>query len=95
MSSTKKPLFISTGAASLAEISEAIENARKFGAEEILLFHFKQLYSAPASEAQLRNIEFLKQKYGVLVGLSDHTIGSEAGFPSVAIGAKGLRSTLS
>ena len=90
VSSTKKPLFISTGAASLAEISEAIENARKFGAEEILLFHCISSYPAPASEAQLRNIEFLKQKYGVLVGLSDHTIGSEAGFLSVAIGASAI-----
>ena len=90
VASTKKPLFISTGAASITEISEAIKVARENGAEEILLFHCISSYPAPAKEAQLKNIEHLRDKYGVLAGLSDHTIGSDAGFLSVALGATAI-----
>jgi N-acetylneuraminate synthase len=90
VASTKKPLFISTGAASLLEISEAIQVARENGAEEILLFHCISSYPAPVEEAQLKNIKYLKEKFGVLVGLSDHTIGTDAGFLSVAMGAAAI-----
>jgi N-acetylneuraminate synthase len=90
VASTKKPLFMSTGAASINEITEAVQTARKNGAEEILLFHCISSYPAPAAEAQLKNIKFLRDKYGVLVGLSDHTIGSDAGFLSVAMGATAI-----
>jgi len=83
----KKPLLISTGAASITEITEAVMVARKFGAEEILLFHCVSSYPAPISELQLNNIKMLKNKFGVLVGLSDHSIGADAGFLSVALGA--------
>ncbi len=87
---TKKPLFMSTGAASFQEISEAIQVARENGAEEILLFHCISSYPAPAEEAQLNNILYLKEKFGVLVGLSDHTIGTDAGFLSVGMGAAAI-----
>ena len=90
VASTKKPLFISTGAASLEEVSEAIQVARKNGAEEILLFHCISSYPAPTEESQLKNIKYLQDKFGVLVGLSDHTIGSDAGFLSVAMGATAI-----
>ncbi len=90
VASTKKPLFISTGAASLQEISEAIQVARKNGAEEILLLHCISSYPTPVDEAQLKNIQFLKDKFGTLVGLSDHTIGSDAGYLSVAMGATAI-----
>jgi N-acetylneuraminate synthase len=90
VASTQKPLFISTGAASLDEISEALAVARKNGAEEILLFHCVSSYPAPAEEAQLKNIKYLQDKFGVLVGLSDHTIGSDAGFLSVGMGAAAI-----
>ena len=87
---TRKPLFISTGAASVDEISEAVQVARENGAEEILLFHCISAYPAPAREAQLRNISYLKNKFGVLVGLSDHTIGSDAAFLSVGMGCAAI-----
>jgi pseudaminic acid synthase len=90
VASTKKPLFMSTGAASLDEISEALKVARENGAEEILLFHCISAYPAPAEEAQLKNIQFLKEKFGVLVGLSDHTIGTDAGFLSIGMGASAI-----
>ena len=63
VASTKKPLFMSTGAASLDEISEAIRVARENGAEDILLFHCISSYPASAEEAQLRNIRYLKEKF--------------------------------
>ena len=87
VASTKKPIFMSTGAASMDEIAEAIRVARKHGAEEILLFHCVSSYPTTAEDIQLKNIEFLKNRYGVLVGLSDHTIGTDAGFLSVGLGA--------
>lgn len=87
---TKKPLFISTGAASLEEVSEAIQVARENGAEEILLFHCISAYPAPVEEAKLKNIKFLKEKYGLLVGLSDHTQGTDAGFFSIGMGASAI-----
>ena len=90
VANTKKPLLISTGTASLNEITEAIKTARDNGADEILLFHCISSYPAPAQEAQLNNIRFLIEKYGVLVGLSDHTIGSDAGFLSVAMGVSAI-----
>lgn len=90
VASTRKPLFISTGAASVEEISEAIQVARKNGAEEILLFHCISSYPAPTEESQLKNIKYLQDKFGVLVGLSDHTIGSDAGVLSVAMGAAAI-----
>jgi pseudaminic acid synthase len=90
VASTKKPLFISTGAATLEEISEAIQVARVNGAEEILLFHCISSYPALAEEAQLKNIKYLKEKFDVLVGLSDHTIGTDAGFLSVGMGVAAI-----
>ena len=81
---------MSTGAASINEITEAVQTARNNGADEILLFHCISSYPAPAAEAQLKNINFLRDRYGVLVGLSDHTIGSDAGFLSVAMGATAI-----
>ena len=90
VASTRKPLFISTGAATMKEISEAVEVASKNGAEEILLFHCISSYPAPAEESQLKNIKYLKDKFGVLVGLSDHTVGSDAGFLSVGMGVAAI-----
>ena len=87
VASTRKPLFMSTGAASMEEISEAVQVASENGAEEILLFHCISSYPTPTEEAQLKNIKYLKDKFGVLVGLSDHTIGSDAGFLSIGMGA--------
>jgi len=90
VASTRKPLFMSTGAASMEEVSEAVQVARKYGAEEILLFHCISSYPTPAEDSQLKNIKYLKDKFGVLVGLSDHTIGSETSFLSVGMGVAAI-----
>ena len=84
---TGKPLFISTGMASIDEISETLEVAKRFSNNEILLFHCVSSYPAPMSEMNLLAIKTLSEKFNVLLGLSDHSIGSAAAVASVALGA--------
>ena len=90
IASTKKPMFMSTGAASVKEIHDALSVARKAGAEEILLFHCISSYPAPIKESNLAAIKYLKDRFGLLVGLSDHTIGSDAAFLATALGASAI-----
>ena len=82
-----KPILMSTGMASEIEISEAIETARSNGCDSLLLFHCISSYPAPIEQANLSQIINLKKKFGVTIGLSDHTIGNTAAVASVALGA--------
>jgi pseudaminic acid synthase len=90
VASRKKPILMSTGAASLDEISEALSVARKAGAEEILLFHCISSYPAPIEESNLNHIKYLQKKFGVLVGLSDHSIGSDVSFIAAGLGVSAI-----
>lgn len=83
----KKPLLMSTGMANEQEISEALETARVNGCDSILLFHCISSYPAPANQANLRQIINLKEKFNVLVGLSDHTIGNLCSLGAISLGA--------
>ncbi len=82
-----KPLIISTGMASLQEIEETLAVARDAGASEIVILHCVSSYPAPASQANLRTIPDLAQRFNVAVGLSDHTLGIGVAVASVALGA--------
>lgn len=84
---TGKPVLISTGMASLDEIGEAVEAARAGGAEDVILLHCVSGYPTPANEANLRTIPDLAARFGVPVGLSDHTLGTEVATAAVALGA--------
>jgi pseudaminic acid synthase len=84
---TGKPLIISTGMATLAEIDEALQMARAAGATQISLLHCISAYPAPPEEMNLRTIPHLAQAFGVPVGLSDHTRGIAAPVAAVALGA--------
>lgn len=84
---TRKPLIISTGMANLTEISEAVETARYSGASNVVLLQCTSAYPAPPEEANLATIPDLARRFGVLVGLSDHTIGYTASIIAVAFGA--------
>ena len=84
---TKKPMIISTGMANLDEISEAVRVARENGCQDLVLLHCISSYPAPFEQSNLRTIPDLAEKFNVLVGLSDHTMGTVVATTSVALGA--------
>ncbi len=84
---TKKPMIISTGMASLEEINEAVETARENGCEQLVLLHCISSYPAPAEQSNLRTIPDLAEKFSVVSGLSDHTMGTTVSVASIALGA--------
>jgi pseudaminic acid synthase len=85
---TGKPLIISTGMGTLAEIEEAVEVARAEGSGQIALLACTSAYPAPASAAHLRKVPHLAGTFGVVSGISDHTIGNEVPIAATALGAK-------
>jgi len=87
ISLTGKPLIISTGMASISEIEEAVNTAREFGAEQILLLKCSSAYPANPEEINLKTIPHLADAFHVPVGLSDHTTGIAVPVTSVAFGA--------
>ena len=86
----KKPLLISTGMASVSEVKEALDVALKYGSGEVLLFHCISGYPTPLKDSNLKNIEFLKDEFGVEVGLSDHTESNIASTISISLGASAI-----
>ncbi len=84
---TGKPIILSTGMASFAEIEEAVTAARSAGARQIVLLHCTSGYPTPPEEANLRTIPHLAETFGVPVGLSDHTLGIGVALAAVALGA--------
>jgi len=87
MARTGKPLIISTGMASAEEIQEALQTARQAGATQIALLKCTSAYPAPAEEMNLRTIPEMARRFGVPVGLSDHTMGVAAAVAAVTLGA--------
>lgn len=84
---TGKPVIMSTGMASLAEIEEALKTMRERGAAEIALLKCTSAYPSPAEEMNLATIPHLAETFGVPAGLSDHTLGSAIAVAAVALGA--------
>lgn len=84
---TGKPLIISTGIASQQEIADAVAAARGAGGDQIVLLHCVSAYPAKPEEANLRTIRDLSERFDVVAGLSDHTLGSEVAIAAVAAGA--------
>lgn len=87
MARTGKPLIMSTGMASLEEIGEATEAARQAGARQIALLKCTSAYPSLPEEMNLRTIPELSRRFGVPVGLSDHTMGTAVPVTAVALGA--------
>jgi N-acetylneuraminate synthase len=87
MARTGKPLIFSTGMATLAEIEEALEAAREAGAAGVAVLKCTSAYPAPPEETHLRTIPELARRFGVPVGLSDHTLGIAVPVAAVALGA--------
>lgn len=84
---TKKPVILSTGAATLGEIDEAVMTARQAGCRDILLFKCTSAYPTPPEHCHLRTLPHLAASFGTPVGLSDHTLGIGAAIASIALGA--------
>jgi N-acetylneuraminate synthase len=87
MTKTGKPVILSTGMASLAEIEEAVHVIRKEGNDQIALLKCTSAYPALPEEMNLRTIPHLAQMFDVPVGLSDHTLGISVPVAAVALGA--------
>jgi N-acetylneuraminate synthase len=82
-----KPIILSTGMATLAEIDDAVRAIRETGNNQIALLKCTSAYPAPPEEMNLRTIPHLAGAFGVPVGLSDHTLGIATSVAAVALGA--------
>ncbi len=87
VASTGKPLIISTGMASVAELGEAVAAARKAGCNDLILLKCTSAYPANPVSINLRTISHLRDLFEVQVGLSDHTMGLAVSVAAVALGA--------
>lgn len=84
---TRKPVIMSTGMATLAEISDAVDILRAAGAPQIALLKCVSSYPAPPEGMNLRTIPNMAEAFSVPVGLSDHTLGTAVPVTAVALGA--------
>jgi N-acetylneuraminate synthase len=88
VAATGKPLIISNGMATVAEIGEAVAAARRGGAADIVLLKCTSTYPATPENSNLATLPNLAATFGCTVGLSDHTIGCGVAVASVALGAR-------
>jgi pseudaminic acid synthase len=84
---TGRPLIMSTGMATVAEIDAAVATARANGDGGVVLLRCNSAYPAPPDEMDLRTIPDMAARWGCPVGLSDHTLGNAASIAAVALGA--------
>lgn len=84
---TGRPIVISTGAATLEEVDDAVNAARTAGCSDITLLLCTSAYPARPSDAHLARIALLRERYDLPVGLSDHTLGTAVSVAATALGA--------
>lgn len=87
VAATGKPMIISTGMADAEEIEEAITAAREGGCRNLAILHCVSGYPAPAEDYNLRTIGDMMERFGLVTGLSDHTLDNTTAIASVVLGA--------
>jgi len=87
VANTGKPMIISTGMADAEEIGEAIEAAREGGCEELAILHCVSGYPASPEDYNLRTIKDMRERFGLVTGLSDHTLDNTTAIASVVMGS--------
>lgn len=87
VAATGKPMIVSTGMATVAELDETVRAAREAGCDDIVLLKCTSSYPATPENTNIRTIPHLRELFGCEVGLSDHTMGTGVAVASVALGA--------
>lgn len=87
VAATGKPMFISTGMATVAELDETVRTARGAGCNDLILLKCTSTYPATAENTNIQTIPHMRELFGCEVGLSDHTMGTGVSVASVAMGA--------
>ena len=88
IASKGKPMIMSTGLASLSDISDAVDACRRMNNDQIILLKCTSSYPARVEDANLKTMPNMKETFSVEVGLSDHTLGITVPVVSIALGAK-------
>lgn len=84
---TGKPVLLSTGLSSLAEVAAAVETLRANGCRQLVVLHCVSLYPPADRDLRLRNIPMLREAFELPVGYSDHALGTNVALAAVALGA--------
>jgi len=87
VAATGKPMIISTGMATVAELDETVREAREFGCKDLVLLKCTSSYPATPENSNIQTISHMRNLFNCEVGLSDHTLGIGAAVASVALGA--------
>ena len=87
VAATGKPLIISTGMASIAELDDTVKAAREAGCKDLILLKCTSTYPATAGNTNILTIPHMRELFGCEVGLSDHTMGVGVSVASLALGA--------
>ncbi len=87
LAAKKRPIILSTGMATLAEVADAVATIRAAGDPPLAILHCLSAYPAPPNDVNLRAMDTLRAQFGCPIGFSDHTLGTEIALAAVARGA--------
>ena len=87
VAATGKPMVISTGMMTIAEMDETVRAARQAGCNDLILLKCTSTYPSTPEDTNINTIPYMRQMFSCEVGLSDHTMGIGAAVASVAVGA--------
>jgi len=88
VAATGKPIIMSTGTATLDELTDAVSAARNAGCKDLILLKCTSNYPANPEDANLKTLPFLEERFDCVTGVSDHTLGTVVPVASVALGGR-------